>query len=197
MRPVTVIKVGGSLARSDAAARLLRALAERRISDLLIVPGGGEFADSVRTAQARQALSDAAAHHMALLAMHMLAIALADLAPACVLAEGPEQFDAAWRSGNTPVWLPASMVLASADIPASWDVTSDSLAAWLAGQVDAKHLVLVKSGTLSVDGRDVRALTDAAIVDPCFARFVEGRRFEWQVVSGVEAALQALSNTGE
>jgi aspartokinase-like uncharacterized kinase len=192
VKPITVLKVGGSLARSDAAARLMRALAERRIRDLLIVAGGGDFADSVRTAQARLALSDAAAHHMALLAMHTLAVALADLAPGCALADGPEQFDAAWRAGNTPIWLPASMVLASADIPASWDVTSDSLAAWLAGRVDAKRLVLVKSCTLSVDGHDLRALTDAGVVDPCFAGFVEGHRFEWQVVFGVEAALQAL-----
>src|SRR5438045_1813530 len=69
---------------------------------------------------------------MALLAMHMLAVALADLAPGCALADGPEQFDAAWRAGYTPIWLPESMVLASGGIPAAWGVDSDSLAAWLA-----------------------------------------------------------------
>jgi 5-(aminomethyl)-3-furanmethanol phosphate kinase len=165
---ITVLKIGGSLARSDAAARMMRALAARRVSKLLIVPGGGEFADSVRAAQLRDGLSERAAHRMALLAMHIMAVALADFAPGFVLAENGLQFDVAWRDGKTPVWLPAPMVLAGPDIAASWDVTSDSLAAWVAGKVDA------------------------GIVDACFARFVNGRRFVWQVVTGVEAALHAL-----
>lgn len=188
-----MVKVGGSLTRSDAAAQLMRALAARTGRDLLIVPGGGDFADGVRTAQARQGLSESAAHHMALLAMHMLAVALADSAPGYALADSPAQFDAAWRAGHTPVWLPAPMVLAAAAIPASWDVTSDSLAAWLAGEVDAARLLLVKSCRLTVDASSARALTDAGVVDTCFARFVEGRAFKWQVVSGVDAALRALS----
>jgi aspartokinase-like uncharacterized kinase len=192
VKPITVLKIGGSLTRSDAAAQLMRALAVRTVRDLLIVPGGGDFADDVRTAQARHGLSEDAAHHMALLAMHMLAVALADLAPGYTLADSPAQFDAAWREGRTPVWLPAPMVLADAAIPASWDVTSDSLAAWLAGEVDAARLLLVKSCALTVEAGSARALADAGIVDACFARFVEGRGFKWRVVSGVDAALRAL-----
>lgn len=193
MRPITVLKVGGSLTRSDAAAQLMRALAARNARNLLIVPGGGDFADGVRKVQAHQGLNEAAAHHMALLAMHMLGVALADLAPGFALADSPAQFDAAWRAGHTPVWLPAQMVLAAPAIPASWDVTSDSLAAWLAAEVDASRLLLVKSCTLTVDAGNAQALTDAGVVDPCFARFVEGRGFAWRVVSGVNAALLALS----
>jgi aspartokinase-like uncharacterized kinase len=193
MSSITVLKIGGSLVRSDAAWQLMRALAVRERSRLLIVPGGGNFADGVRAAQAQQGLSEAAAHHMALLAMHMLAVALADLAPGFVLADSRAQFDAAWRAGKTPVWVPAPMVLGVASIPASWDVTSDSLSAWLAGEVGATKLVLVKSCTLPPDARSARALTDAGVVDACFARFVEGCSFIWQVVIGADAALLALS----
>jgi dihydroneopterin aldolase len=193
MRPVTVLKIGGSLARSDAAARLMRALSMRRVRDLLIVPGGGEFAGAVRAAQAAQGFSEAAAHHMALLAMHAMAIALSDLAPGFAVAESAAQFEGAWQAGNTPVWAPAPMVRDAADMPASWDVTSDSLAAWLAGEIDARRLLVVKSCALPVDVRSAHALTQAGVVDACFARFVEGSRFSWQVVSGVEAALAALA----
>ena len=189
---ITVLKIGGSLARSDAAARMMRALTARKVSKLLIVPGGGEFADSVRAAQSRHGLSERAAHHMALLAMHIMAVALADFAPGFVLAENGLQFDAVWRDGKTPVWLPAPMVLAAPDIAASWDVTSDSLAAWVAGKVDAARLLLVKSCALPARSDSAQALVDAGIVDACFARFVNGRRFVWQVVTGVEAALHAL-----
>ena len=191
-RSISVIKIGGSLARTDAAAQLLRKLAAHKVRDVIVVPGGGEFADSVRAAQARQALSEQAAHHMALLAMHMMAVAMADLAPGFALAESTSQFDAAWRDDKTPIWLPAPMVLAARDIPASWDVTSDSLAAWLAGEVDAARLLLVKSRALPAGAHTAQALTEAGVVDACFARYVERQRYSWTVVTGVDAALGAL-----
>jgi len=186
---VTVLKIGGSLTASDAALRLMRGLADRPPSGLLIVPGGGAFADRVRAAQAEHKLTEQAAHHMALLAMHIVAVLLADLAPGFVVAEGPRQFQSAWTEGLTPIWLPASMVMPAADIPASWDVTSDSLAAWIAERIGATRLVLVKSCTLPVQRRDAQALAAAGVVDACFPRFVAGRAFSWEVISGWEPAL--------
>ena len=193
MRSISVIKIGGSLARTNAAAQLLRKLAAHKVRDVIVVPGGGEFADCVRAAQPRRALSEQAAHHMALLAMHMMAVAMADVAADFALAESMAQFDAAWRDDKTPIWLPAPMVLAAPEIPASWDVTSDSLAAWLAGEVGAVRLLLVKSRALPAGAHTAQVLTQAGIVDACFARFVEGRRYSWAVVTGVDAALRALS----
>jgi len=190
---VTVLKIGGSLTASDAALRLMRGLAERRPPGLLIVPGGGAFADRVRATQAQHGLGEQAAHHMALLAMHMVAVLLADLAPGFALAEGPGQFQSAWTQGLTPIWLPAPMVMSAADIPASWDVTSDSLAAWIAERTGATRLVLVKSCTVPAQRDDARALAAAGVVDACFPRFVERRRFSWEVISGWEPALSLVS----
>ena len=48
------------------------------------------------------------------------------------------------RDNKVPVWLPTRMTLGAADVPATWDVTSDSLAAWLAGRLGARRLVLMK-----------------------------------------------------
>jgi aspartokinase-like uncharacterized kinase len=194
MTDLTVMKLGGSLTESDAARRLLRAIAARRPRRLLIVPGGGEFADAVRAAQARVGVSDRAAHHMALLAMHMSAVMLVDLAPGFVTAEGPADFEAAWGHALTPIWLPAPMVLAAPEVPASWDITSDSLAAWLAAEVGANRLVLVKSCRVpAVDAADPVALSAAGVVDPALTGFVDRARFRFLAVSGVEGALAALT----
>lgn len=79
-----VVKLGGSLAASDRLPDWLRSLAGR--SDLVLVPGGGPFADQVRAMQARWGFDDATAHHLALLAMEqfgrMLCALLAGLASA-------------------------------------------------------------------------------------------------------------------
>jgi aspartokinase-like uncharacterized kinase len=188
-----VVKIGGSLAESGAAAALLRGLAARQPRRLIVVPGGGEFADAVRRAQRRQAFGEPAAHHMALLAMHMSAVMLAAFMPGGVVAETREAFESAWRRNLTPIWAPERMALAAPGVPASWEVTSDSLAAWLAAELGALRLLVVKSCPVpDAIARDAPALAAAGIVDARFPEFVAAARFAWRVVSGADAALRAL-----
>ena len=73
---VTIVKLGGSLARTPHCAAWLDTLAAWG-GPLILVPGGGPFADCVRVAQAAIGFDDAAAHRMALLAMEQFAIVLA------------------------------------------------------------------------------------------------------------------------
>ena len=81
------------------------------------------------------------------------------------------------------------MVLAS-DIRASWEATSDSLAAWLAGQIGAERLVLAKSCAVPVAiSSSAQALSAAGIVDAGFPEFVEGCAFGWRVASGPQEAI--------
>ena len=191
-RAPVVLKIGGSLAETDALAPLMLGLSAKRPAPLLVVPGGGTFADTVRDAQMRHRLSDAASHHMALLAMHQYGVMLADLAAGFALAETRAQFEAAWRAELVPIWLPAAMVLAAGDLPPSWAISSDSLAAWVAGRIGASRLLVVKSCPLPAQRGDASALAAAGIVDAAFAAHVDGRRFSWEVVSGAQAALEAL-----
>jgi aspartokinase-like uncharacterized kinase len=194
---ITILKIGGSLLESDAAARLMREIAAARPRGLLIVPGGGAFADAVRTVQKQHALDDATAHHMALLAMEMTGAMLASFAPGFVLAGAPDEFTAVWQRQLTPVWSPARMVLAATGIPASWDVTSDSLAAWLAGRVGAARLILVKSCEVPpAMAADANQLAAAGVVDPAFPGWVAGRNLSWEVVAGSEAVSRRVCSAG-
>jgi hypothetical protein len=82
-RPDWVIKVGGSLGAAPTALRRLMETLGRaaRRQRLVVVPGGGSFADEVRRADRRFGLGDSAAHWMAILAMDQYAHLLAELAP--------------------------------------------------------------------------------------------------------------------
>ena len=73
-----------------------------------------------------------------------------------------------------PVWLPTRMVL-EADIPASWEVTSDSLAAWLAAKLGARRLLLVKHVDAGAQAVRVQDLVARGIVDPAFRALPAGR----------------------
>jgi 5-(aminomethyl)-3-furanmethanol phosphate kinase len=170
-RGAIVVKLGGSHALSKHLSAWLDALA-RGAGRVVVVPGGGPFADAVRAAQPHMGFDDRAAHRMALLAMEQYACALAGLRPPLVVAESAAAIRATLRAGGVPVWAPARMVLRAKEVPWSWDVTSDSLAAWLAGVLRAKRLLLVKS--IETPQGPVRAadLAERGVVDPAFPPFL-------------------------
>ncbi len=153
--PSLVIKLGGSYAYAPAREPWLAAIAAAR--GVVLVPGGGPFADAVRREQGRMGYDDRAAHDMALMAMAQYGTALAAADRRLVPADTLEALVAADR---VPVWRPWPMLRDAPGIVPGWDVTSDSLAVWLAARLGATALLLVKQVTAADD-----------LVDPAFGRF--------------------------
>ncbi|MBZ0131707.1 hypothetical protein [Candidatus Methylomirabilis sp.] len=81
MKIDVVIKVGGSLGRWKGLGKLLDSVERWKGStNVLVVPGGGVFADLVRAEYRRVRLTNHAAHRMAILAMDQYGLELCDLA---------------------------------------------------------------------------------------------------------------------
>ena len=159
--PDVIVKIGGGLlAAIEDLDRVLDALtALARSCRILLVPGGGPFADSVRSVDRRVGLGDDAAHWMAVLAMdqyaHLLTARLSTAALVYALAEAMSTLEA----GRIPVLAPSRWLQEEDPLPHTWNVTSDSIAAWIAGVSGAREIVLVKPRGAAGD-----------LVDPCFAR---------------------------
>jgi aspartokinase-like uncharacterized kinase len=144
-----VVKFGGALLRdAPAAARATRELAQLTTPAsavrILVVPGGGALADAVRGLDRSYALSDDAAHWMAILAMDQNAHAVASLDRDAMVVETAEEAVAALDSAHLPVLAPSRWLRRVDPLPHSWEVTSDSIAAWVAGALGARYLLLVK-----------------------------------------------------
>ena len=139
----TVLKLGGSYAFSPFLKNWIDAVKDCA-GCVVLVPGGGPFADAVRAAQPRMGFDDRTAHEMAVLAMDQYGCALAHLGVPLRRAASAAAIRDVLRAGGVPVWSPAQMIRGEKDIPWCWDVTSDSLAAWLAGRLGAKRVLLVK-----------------------------------------------------
>ena len=79
----TVLKVGGSLALYPQKLRdLCQTLSEiSKKYPLVVLPGGGEFADTVRALDARFSLSCTASHRMSILGQDQYGLLLKDLMP--------------------------------------------------------------------------------------------------------------------
>ena len=170
-RPSVVIKLGGSLADSAHLGDWLGAIA-RGGGRSVLVPGGGPFADQVRVQQRRWGFNEATAHHLAILAMEQYGRMLAALEPVLVPAASRRVMTAVLRAGRVPVWMACAMTLGRPEIPESWSVTSDSLAAWLAGVLGANDLVLVKSADPPPGAASVHDLEREGLVDPAFPAFL-------------------------
>ena len=189
---LTVVKLGGSYAFSTHLKSWIDAIA-LCAGRVVVAPGGGPFADAVREVQRKMGLDDRAAHHMALLAMDQYGCALASLGRRLIPAPSAAAIRRVLLDGGVPVWSATRMVLGAKDIPWSWDVTSDSLAAWLAGRIGAKRVLLVKHVEPSADLLRAEDLVARGIVDPAFPRFLGASGAEAFIAGTAEHAAATVA----
>ena len=182
-RPPVLIKVGGSLLDwPELPSRLtsfLETLGEES-SRVVILVGGGRIVDVIRGLDNAHRFGNIAAHWLAIRALDLTAQILANVLPGSAVVDEPTEFQAAWESGITPILAPHRLVANLGDqaenvIPASWDVTSDSIAAWLAARLGADRLILLKSTEIPAGSTRQRA-SALGIVDPFFPGMSRGLR---------------------
>ncbi len=166
-----VIKLGGSLTASTGLTSCFNRVNQYYSNNqVIIVPGGGAFADQVRSAQQQWLFDDLTAHHMAILAMQQMALLFKALQPQWQLFSAVKDIKKSIQPVS--IWSPLLSELDAAGIQPSWDITSDSLSAWMAKQVNATELILVKSATVAADAT-IQDLQDQGIIDAKFHAFTE------------------------
>lgn len=171
-----VVKIGGSLSHDPVLRSWLTELCEMGGGRVVIVPGGGDFADKVRQYQSEWAFSDLAAHNMCLLAMTQYALLMQGLLPDLVLASSEAKVRRALRDGRVAIWVPTALMRDTSDAMSNWDTTSDSLAAWLSSMLNAERLMVVKSCPIEI-GASVASLAADGVVDGRFASYVNDANY--------------------
>ena len=153
--PVRVVKVGGSLLRhqpeaqaKEPAASLTKWLAQQLPAVNVLVAGGGEFAETIRRADATHGLGEEAAHWLCVDALSVTARLLGAIMKMPVVTEEREL---PCVCPSVCVFDPAAFLrnieprLFAHPLPHTWAVTSDSIAARIAESLAASELVLLKS----------------------------------------------------
>lgn len=146
-----LIKIGGSLINSkDGILNELGSIMSQYSAQcpVYIVSGGGPFADQVRHYGEKFRLSDETCHFMALSAMDQYAYFLKKFIPNSTLTELNDRTEAAHFAPMVPQILLSSHFLRKIpadDLPRSWDVTSDSVAAYLAKRLRVSLFLVIKS----------------------------------------------------
>jgi len=166
-----IIKVGGSLAQNPAILRSLCSRLSECAKDykIVIVPGGGRFADVVREFDLVFALSHTASHKMAILGMDQYALMLADITSGSRLVSTVKEIEGLSEIRIAQILLPSRLMFEENPLENSWDVTSDSIAAYVANRLGAAKLILVTN----VDGvfsRNPQEYSDAKLIKKITAK---------------------------
>jgi len=162
----TVIKVGGSLSIYPEKLRTL-CLKISEISKqqkLIVMPGGGKFADVVRCLDKSFHLSCSTSHGMAILGMDQYGMLLSDLIPGSITTHKLEEIRRFFDLDKLPIFLPSHLLLRDDPLENSWAVTSDSIAVYIAGRLQVTKVLLVTD----VDGiynNDPKTFSEAKLIN--------------------------------
>lgn len=144
-----LIKIGGSLispSGSEGLARLSEVIWDLSVDhSILLLAGGGDPVEFLRSLDHSIGMDDSNAHFAAIAGMEMNAYVLQSLLPEAF------RIDEIVESGSAlspQLFFPLDFFRKKDPLPHSWDVTSDSIALYLADQFRCDLLVLLKS----VDG---------------------------------------------
>ncbi len=195
-----ILKIGGSLTEEPSSLRkLCQEVSEiAKNHELAVVPGGAEFADTVRKFDNKHGLSKVAAHKMAILAMDQYGLFLSDIIPDSYVSYVLQKAINS-EKGRLQIFLPSQLMFQDDSLENSWNVTSDTIAAYIAGKLHAKKLVLVtdvdgiflgdpKTGdsklfeTLSV--KELQSWNKTTSVDKALPKFLAKTKIQCYVVNG-------------
>jgi 5-(aminomethyl)-3-furanmethanol phosphate kinase len=160
-----VIKVGGSLAETPEVLRSLCVELYQIAKEyaFVVVPGGGRFADAVREFDKKYTLPSVVSHRMAILAMDQYGLLLSHLIPESCCFNGFKEVKSIKEDKKVPVFLPSKLMFHDDSLEASWDVTSDSIAAYIAHRLDAERVILV-TDVNGVFTKDPKKFGDAKLM---------------------------------
>ncbi len=186
---ITVFKLGGSLLDlPDLAVRLQNAFSKLGNDRPLVISGGGDAADIVRRWHRTFGLDEERSHWLALDAIRLNQRLLLELIPKLELVPTRQAAQVALSHDRIPlldlaefVRTEEALVEPTEWLPHCWDVTSDSLAAWVAARWPADRLILLKSVDLpDAQTDDSEQLASAGLIDSFFPQLTNSiPTIEW------------------
>jgi 5-(aminomethyl)-3-furanmethanol phosphate kinase len=176
MTNIRVIKLGGSLLADETWPQQLQTWLAQQLPSLnLMIVGGGDLVDCLRAEQQRFPYAESLMHELAMRCMEINAALVQARCPGMELLQAwPPDFSQLDRQRVylplTNRWWDAAVAANRPLPPATWDVTSDSLALWLAQQLQADESVLLKS---CLPSGPIAEWSQTGFVDPQFAKLYE------------------------
>ncbi len=172
VKQIILCKVGGSLLDWEELPSRLQQFLNQLNSPVVLLAGGGKCADIVRRWDQLFNLGEEFSHQLAIESMSLTASLLTTIVPKSCLVKNQKQLEAAFINGQIPVldaagWLEQLEATAPVKLPHTWNITSDSIALWLAAEIGMERLILLKSVNYPV-GINLKTASSKGLIDVGF-----------------------------
>ncbi|MCD5426120.1 MAG: amino acid kinase [Methanosarcinaceae archaeon] len=179
-----VIKLGGSLI--DYAPDIIKNIQKIKKHTIVIVPGGGIFANVIRDIAKKYKISEIKAHSMAILSMEQYGLYLLDKTDANRI----ESLDDA--KIGVSILLPYNLLKDNDELIPSWDTTSDTISAWIAYKFGAKFIKVTSvDGVFDKDDTLIKKIDSIELLkmgttcaDLALPKFLSKRKMSCLIVNG-------------
>ncbi len=142
-----VFKIGGKILEDYknlecTISQLKKLYDDNTLQKIIIIPGGGSYANFIRSIDKKLVIGDDLAHWMAIFSMDYNGTDLNRKFPDFECIDDFEKIQRAKRIFC--IFLPYNYLKKNDDIPHSWDVTSDSIAIYIANKLNLNECYLIK-----------------------------------------------------
>jgi len=137
-----LIKVGGSLTYfAKYLLNELKIFCSENNNKILIIPGGGAFANVVRELNEKTDLNNSGSHKLATMCMDLTGIYFSEIS-GIKTADNLYEAKKILKDDNIVILLPSKIVLSTDELPHSWDITSDSIAVYTAKLLNLNNIII-------------------------------------------------------
>jgi len=159
-----IVKIGGKILENkenlESTIAQFKYIYENDIvQKIIIIPGGGTYANFVRKIDEKISIGDELSHWMAIFAMNCNGIELSQKYNDIKCFDNLEELKKS--NENIAILLPYDFINQRDELLHSWDVTSDSIALYIAHHLGIKDCFLIKDidGIISNNNEILRELT--------------------------------------
>ncbi|MFX0000054.1 MAG: hypothetical protein ACFE9Q_06295 [Candidatus Hodarchaeota archaeon] len=148
---IVLFKIGGKILEdfdnlNSTISQLRQILKEKLVQKIILIPGGGSFANFIRKVYSELKFTEELAHWMGIISMNYNGIELSKKFPELEVVEDFNELKKSHK--NFCLFLPFQFLKEKDKLPHNWDATSDSITLYLAKELGLKECFLVKD----VDG---------------------------------------------
>jgi len=159
-----VFKIGGKILENSNNIRstfsqLTQLYEEKILQKIIIIPGGGSFANFVRKIDEELELGADLAHWMAIYSMNCNGQTLIKNYPYLDTIDELKSFQDAKQMFC--VFLPYNFLRKDDILPHNWDITSDSIALYVANKLKLNHCFLIKNidGIFNIEKELIKSIS--------------------------------------
>ena len=168
-----VVKIGGSWLKNPKLPSLINLLQKFANQKIVLVVGGGVFAETVRNVYKSNKMTEQTGHILAMKATEIFAYYLKSINPDISITNKITNF----IKKNLNLWLPTEKLSFEKKFEKNWESTSDSIATWLYSNTESKGVVFIKSISFTNDKKlKLKDLQKKKILDLNVKNYVKRKK---------------------